>query len=495
MNISPARTRFAPSPTGLPHIGNMRTALYAWLLARHTNGSFILRVEDTDRGRLDAEAVPQIMEALRWLGLNWDEGPDVGGPHEPYIQSERKELYIEAAGKMLENGSAYLCNCTPERLAELRQRQLAAKKAPGYDGHCRHKPRSEMESEREKGAVTVVRYHVPETGGLILQDTVYGEISFELSHLTDFVILKSDGMPTYHLAHVLDDYLMGVTHVIRAEEWISSVPRHILIQKSLQLPQPVYIHVPLLLGKDKAKLSKRHGATTVLEYKEQGYLPEALRNYIALLGWSTGDDEEIISEEDIVRRFTPDRIQAHPAIFSVEKLNWMNGIYIRMADKADLAERVKPYLERPEKEGGLPDIVKRPLDVKYLEGLMPLIQERLHRLDEAAGMLDIFFVEKVSLSEEILIARGPDKASVQRFLEAAASICEGAEVFSSDELEAKFRSWAEDANAKVGVFFYPVRIAATGRKAAPPLFGTLSALGRDVCVERIFSAMKLLKRS
>ena len=371
MTVQPARTRFAPSPTGSPHIGNMRTALYDWMLAKSTGGSFILRIEDTDRERLRPETVAEMMDSLKWLGLDWDEGPDTDGPYGPYVQSMRKPLYTEAVERMLGNGSAYLCDCTPERLEELRQRQKAANQAPGYDGRCRGRDKAELGEAKQRGGPVVVRCATPFSGSISFTDTTYGKITFDLSRLNDFVILKSDGMPTYHLAHVLDDHLMKVTHVIRGEEWISSVPRHLLIQRGLGIEPPKYVHVPLLLGKDKAKLSKRHGAAAMEDYMRMGYLPDALVNYMSLLGWSPGTEREIFSRVELVRMFDLQNIQSHPAVFDMDKLAWMNGTYIRAMPEDELSDAMIPHLEKPHSEGGLPDTVERPVDRKTLRNSVP----------------------------------------------------------------------------------------------------------------------------
>ena len=331
-SISPVRVRYAPSPTGIPHIGNIRTALFCWILAKKTKGQFIVRIEDTDRNRYDAEAEKAIFESLNWLGLDWDEGPIKGGPHAPYVQSERKQTYIETAMKLIETGQAYFDDTTPEQLDALRQRQRAAKQPPRYDNRGRYRSKDEIEASREAGLPITVRLRVPEHGSVSFEDTVRGKVTFDLEEIDDFVILKSDEMPTYHLAHVLDDHSMGVTHVIRGDEWISSTPRHLLIHKALEIEPPQYVHVPLILGKDKAKLSKRHGATSALEYRDQGFLPDAVFNFMSLLGWSPGDDTEVMSRDEIIERFTIERINDSPATFDSEKLEWMNGVYIRDID-------------------------------------------------------------------------------------------------------------------------------------------------------------------
>ncbi|MCZ6539970.1 MAG: glutamate--tRNA ligase, partial [Chloroflexi bacterium] len=391
----PIRARYAPSPTGIPHIGNIRTALFDWILARQTGGQFVVRIEDTDQSRYDAAAEKAILESLTWLGLDWDEGPDKGGPHAPYTQSERKQTYIDAAERLVESGHAYYDDTTPEQLHALRERQRAAGQPPRYDGRGRHRSPAEIEESRRAGLPITIRLKVPDHGTVSFEDAIRGKVTFDLKEIDDFVILKSDQMPTYHLAHIVDDKVMGITHVIRGDEWISSTPRHLLIHEGLGIEPPEYVHVPLILGKDRSKLSKRHGATSALEYRDQGYLADAIFNFLALLGWSPGDDTEVMSRDEIVRRFSIERINDSPAIFDSEKLEWMNGVYIRNMDADQLMSEILPFMERPESEGGLPDTVSRPIDRIYLKRLIPLVHERLKKLTEAAETLDFFFADNV----------------------------------------------------------------------------------------------------
>ena len=475
------------------HIGGVRTALYCWLLAHQTGGQFILRIEDTDQGRYDERAEQSIMEALRWLGLHWDEGPDNGGPYAPYTQSLRKASYQEASDRLLESGAAYLCDCTSERLEMLRQRQEAAKQPPGYDGRCRTRPRAELEQARRDGAQVVTRLRVPDRGEITFQDVVHGEVTFDLSRLSDFVIMKSDGMPTYHLAHVIDDQVMKITHVIRGEEWISSTPRHVLLHRALGIQLPTYVHVPLILGKDRSKLSKRHGAAFALEYRDQGYLPDAVFNYLALLGWSTGDDSEIMSRDEITRRFSISRIQDHPAIFDAEKLEWMNGVYMRSITAAALADHVIPFLEKPERAGGLPDSVQRPLDRGYVMKLMPLVQERMKKLIDAVEFTDFFFKDEIVVDAPSLPGKGMDAASTASALEEALKLCLSVESFDAGELERRYRGLAESLGLKAGQLFGPIRVAITGKSVAPPLFDTLAGLGRERSADRLRKAIGLMR--
>lgn len=475
------------------HIGGVRTALYSWLIAKQSGGQFILRIEDTDRTRYSPEAEASIMESLRWLGLDWDEGPDIGGPHAPYTQSERLGLYQEATRQLLESGHAYEDDTTPEELEELRVAQQAAGKAPGYDNRGRYKSNEEIEASRAAGKAIVVRFKIPDLGKLKFNDAVLGEVEFDLSLLQDFVIMKSDGFPTYHLAHIVDDHNMQISHVVRAPEWIPSTPRHILIHQALGWELPEYVHVPLILGKDKSKLSKRHGAASAIEYRDQGILPEAIFNFLALLGWSPGDDTEVMGREEIIERFSIDRILKSPAVFDSEKLTWMNGVHIRQMSTEDLLERVAPVLEKPEAEGGLPDSVNRPIDRNYLLELLPLVHERLKTLNEAVDALSFFFSEEVQPDVEALPGRKSDSETAERSLEASLEILRSAEPFEPEHLEAEFRALAEMLELKPGPLFTPVRVAITGSSMAPPLFDTIAAIGRDRVIARVETAIKLLK--
>ncbi len=489
---SPARTRFAPSPTGQMHIGGVRTALFSWLLARQTGGQFILRIEDTDRNRYVPGTEQSIMESLRWLGLDWDEGPDIGGPHAPYTQSERLELYQDATKQLLESGHAYEDDTTPEELEELRIAQQAAGKPPGYDNRGRYKTKEEIEASRAAGKPIVVRFKIPDLGTLKFQDAVLGEVEFDLSLLQDFVIMKSDGYPTYHLAHIADDRAMEITHVVRGPEWVPSTPRHVLILDALGWEKPEYIHVPLILGKDRSKLSKRHGAASALEYRDQGFLSGAVFNFLALLGWSPGDDTEIMTRDEIVERFSIDRILQSPSVFDNEKLAWMNGVHIRQTSVEDLLEPVAAVLEKPETEGGLPASVSRPVDRDYLKQLLPLVHERLKTLNEAAETLSFFFVDEISPDVEALPGRKSDSATAARSLEESLALVKTAEPFEPEHLEAEFRALADRLGVKAGPLFTPVRVAVTGSSMAPPLFDTIVGIGRERVIERIENAIALL---
>src|SRR6266700_6910973 len=346
------RLRYAPSPTGFQHIGGFRTALFSWLYARHCGGQFILRIEDTDVARTLEGSVDNLIEGLQWLGMDIDEGPLVGGPYGPYYQTQRKALYQQYAHQLIASGHAYRCYCTPARLEQMRKEQMAQKLPPRYDRRCRYLSNEERAANDAAGLTWVVRFAMPLDGETVVHDELHGDIIFKNSDIDDTVILKTDGLPTYHLAHIVDDHLMGVTHLLRAEEWISSAPRHIQIWNALGWLQPLFYHVPDVLGKDKKKLSKRHNAPSWKELEQRGFLPEAVFNFLALLGWSYDDKTEFFSREELIRVSSLDRISDSGGILDMEKLEWMNGVYIRNFSLEEFTRRTIPYMERPEARVG-----------------------------------------------------------------------------------------------------------------------------------------------
>ena len=486
------RTRFAPSPTGLMHIGGLRTAAFSWLIARHAGGQFILRIEDTDRQRYDERAIDHIKESLRWLGLNWDEGPDIGGPAESYIQSERLPLYQEAADRLVESGAAYYDDTQPEELDALRQRQRAAGQAPGYDNRGRHRTPEQIEESRRKGLAVNVRLRVPDHGTVECEDLARGQLKFELSLLRDFVILKSDGFPTYHLAHIVDDYDMGITHVVRAEEWIASVPRHILLHDTLGIPRPHYVHLPLILGSDKSKLSKRHGAQSALEYRELGYLPDGVLNYLALLGWSPGDDTQMMSRGEIVQRFSIERILNHPAIFDPAKIESMNFQHIQQLSDDEFTDYVMPVLNLTESEGGLPDRVPRPVDDGVIRQLAPVLKERIRTARDVAPLVDFFYIEPDPPQPADMIGRRMDDSMVATALGQGRRLLESIEPFDAETLNSALRNLADETGMKAGQLFTPIRVAVSSKRIAPPLFETLEVLGRQKTIARLDNAIRIM---
>ncbi len=483
------RTRYAPSPTGLPHVGNIRTALFAWLFARHNDGSFIVRIEDTDVARTVEGAVEAILDSLRWLGMDWDEGPEVGGKYGPYIQSQRLALYRETAERLVASGHAYYCYCSPERLTGMRAEQARRKAPPGYDRRCRDLCPEERARAEAEGIKPVVRFKMPLTGQTAYTDVIWGDVAFDNSTLDDFVLLKSDGYPTYHLANVVDDHSMEVTHVIRAEEWISSTPRHILLYQALGFAPPHFAHLPMILGPDRSKLSKRHGAVSVMEYRDKGYLPEAMANFLALLGWSLDEKTEIFSKEELVRDFTLERVSRTAAIFNLQKLDWMNGVYIRKLALDDFTRRAMPFLEK-----GLPPSVKRPLPVDYVRETMTLVQERARTLAELPELVEFFFVDELDYDPALLIGKNTDRETAIRVLGVSLERLRSQEPFDAASLEAMLRPLAEEMGLKTGQLFGTLRTAVTGRTATPPLFQTMAVLGKERCLNRIAGALDKLRR-
>ncbi len=484
-----ARTRFAPSPTGFVHIGSMRTVLFDWLWARHTGGQFILRIEDTDRNRYVEGAEEQLKASLRMMGVEWDEGPDTGGPFAPYKQSERLPIYQRYAEQLLATGHFYECYCTPERLKQVNEEKIARKEPPGYDRHCRYLTDEERAQQRAESPTRVVRIAVPEEGETVCHDMLRGDIVVPNRTLTDLVMLKSDGFPTYHLAAIVDDHEMKITHTLRADEWLPTFPIHVLLYQFLGWEQPVWCHVPQVLGPDSKKLSKRHGDTSITDYLEKGYLVEALTNCLALIGWGYDETTEIMSRDELIERFTLDRVSPSGGVFSVDKLNWFNGVYIRKLSAADLAGRLLPYMQK----AGLIQAEASEEDRAYLERLTPLVQERLVVLSEAPEHLRFFYEAPRQLPVNELVPKKLDAGIAHRALAAARDRLQTLEPWDENGLEARLRALAEELELKTGDLFMTLRVAATGSKVSPPLFQTLDALGKDETLRRIDFALNTLE--
>ncbi len=483
----PVRVRYAPSPTGFPHVGNIRTALFNWLYARHTGGKFIVRIEDTDTARTVPGSLEAILDSLRWLGLDWDEGPEVGGDYGPYMQSQRLDIYNKIAEILIKEGFAYRCYCTSERLDSMRAAQMANKQPPGYDRHCRDLSAEERAKLEASGATSVIRFKTPLTGRTVFQDMLRGEVGFENSTIDDFVLLKTDGFPVYHMANVIDDHLMEISHVLRAEEWLSSTPKHIMLYNALKYDPPQFAHMPLILGPDRSKLSKRHGAATLTEYRDQGYLQETMINFLALLGWSLDEKTEIFSRQQLIENFSLERVSRTAGIFNKEKLDWLNGMYIRSLSVDDLTGRVFPFMEKD-----LPPEVKRPLDINYVRQIVPLIRERISTLKDAATYADFFFLDQLEYDSARLIGKNMTAETVITALKGAENKLSSLESFGSDLLEDTFRHLADDLGIKAGQLFNPLRVATTARDAAPPLFETMAVLGQERCLKRINAALAIL---
>jgi len=468
-------------------VGNVRTAIFNWLFARRHGGTFILRIEDTDQARVVPGALESILEALRWLGLDWDEGPDIGGPYGPYVQSQRLEHYHRYAEQLVEAGQAYRCYCSPERLDEVRKEQQQRKLPPKYDRRCRDLTDAQCQELAAQGIVPVLRFRTPLDGETVLHDLIRGDVVFDNDTLDDFVLLRAGGFPVYHLAHVVDDHEMQVTHVMRGDDWLSSTPRHILLYAALGWQPPAFAHLPMILGPDRAKLSKRHGDTSALEFREHGFLPEALFNFLGLLGWSLDDHTEIIDRETFIRHFDLDRVLKSPATFNFDKLTWMNGVYIRSLPAEELAQRVQPFLERA---------IGREVDRDALLRIVPLVQERIKLLTEIADMADFFFLEgELPYPAETLLGKkwagDPDGAA--QALETVIAQADSVSPWAHEPLEAAIRPLAEELGVKAGDLFGLVRVAVTGKPAAPPLFQTMEVLGRQKTLERLRSALDRLR--
>lgn len=481
----PVRTRYAPSPTGDPHVGNIRSALFSWAYARSQGGQFLLRIEDTDRNRLVETSTGAIMESLRWLGITWDEGPEVGGPHAPYFQSQRLPLYKKAAQTLIDNGRAYRCFCTAERLDQMRAAQAAAKQPPGYDGHCRSISRTDSDA-RAKSEPFTVRFAMRKEGQTVLNDIVRGQVVFENNLQDDFVMLKSDGYPTYHLGVVVDDTEMEITHAIRGDEWISSAPKHIQLYEALGWEPPVWAHLPLILGPDHKKLSKRSGDTALLDYRTNGYLPEAMINFLAFLGWSLDDHTSILSIEELQQHFDLARVVANPAVFDIERLNFLNGHYIREMAEDRWIETIAVWCEQD-----LPESVKRPVDRGVIEQVAPLLKERVARLTEIAPMVAFLFgYEAPEYELGALTERVPDPATAIAVLDAALTHLDGiaAPDWDVPHIEAAIRGLEEPLGMKLRKFVSVLYVAEMGRAQGIPLFDSMVLLGRDRALQRLRTA-------
>jgi glutamyl-tRNA synthetase len=478
------RVRYAPSPTGSPHVGNVRTAIFNWLFARRHDGVFIARLEDTDRDpeRYKPDSIGDIEHSLRHLGIEPDEWWVSGGPAAPYVQSERLDLYKQAAEELIAKGHAYKCYCTPERLAEMRAEQQARGGSSGYDRRCRGLTPEEKSEEEAQGLPYTVRLAVPLDGQTTYHDLVYGDIAFENRLIDDQVLLKSNGWPTYHLAVVVDDHHMGITHVLRGEDWQPSTPKQILLYQMLGWEAPQWAHLPLIVGTDRKKLSKRHGSTQFVEFIHAGYLPEALFNFLILLGWSAGDeDRELFTREEIVERFEIGGITNHPAIFDYEKLRWMNGEYIRSSSVERITDLSLPYLQ----EAGLISTPPTQEERSYTANVIPLIIERIKVLDEAAPSVEFFFVDPEQPEEKgrRKWLTGPRAMELLNHSIAVFTAYQGE--LTVEGAEVATNAVAEAGGTERGPVIHTLRIATTGRTVGPGLFETLAVLGKGRILQRL----------
>ncbi len=483
------RVRYPPSPTGFQHIGSVRTALYNYLYSRGQGGTFVLRIEDTDRKRFVPEALQDIYDTFAWLGFHWDEGPDKGGAKGPYLQSERLAIYTSYVDELLARGQAYRCYCTAERLEGLRKEQESAgaanPSAQGYDRHCRWLPESERQEQESAGTPSVIRLAIPLEGSTSFVDMLLGEITVENKSISpDPVLIKSDGFPTYHMANVVDDHLMEITHIMRGQEWLPSVPMHVILYHALGWSPPAYCHLPMVMGKDGHKLSKRLGSTSIRDFRAQGYLPDALLNCIAMVGWSYDGSRELFTLKELEELFDIGKLNKAPGVFDYQKLDWFNGMYIRAKSREELADLIAPFM----KEAGLPSD-----DRSMLQGIAGLVQERVKTLSEVPGMVRFIFEEPLAPTRDDLLPRksDPEKTvDALRRLQALLPELGGSPVAS----EARLRALAEQLGMKLGDLLMPLRVAVTGSKVSPPLVESILVMGVDEARRRAARAIAILEQ-
>ena len=496
--IKPARVRFAPSPTGRVHLGSGRTALYDYLLARQTGGQFVLRIEDTDRARYVPGAEQEIMDGLHWLGIDWDEGPDKGGPYGPYRQSERKEIYSKVAEQLVDMGAAYYCFCTPARLEELHDRQRRLKQTPHYDKHCRNIPLDEAKARVAAGEPHTIRFKTPEIGTTMTHDLIRGDIVTPNKTLDDFILVKTDGWALYHLAAMVDDHMMKITHVIRGSEWLPTFPLHHLIYQALGWDEPTFIHLSVFLKPNgKGKMSKRdaseamkdHHSIFLTDFAPLGYIPEGVVNGISLMGWSYDDKTQIFTMPELIEKFSLEHLNPSPAAIDFKKLDNFNGVQIRMLENDDLAKRVKPFFEEDGKKNGYT------VDDALLKRLIPSIKTRMETLDDGPDIAGFFFKKQITVTPEELIQKDTTAAQCADFAERSIEILSKQEELKADVLEPLFRNLVEELGVKTGQLFGLIREAVTGAQKTPPLFDTMELIGKDTCIERLKTAEDMLRRN
>ena len=490
-DLKPVRVRFAPSPTGRLHLGGGRTALYNYLLAKKTGGTFVLRIEDTDQKRSVESAEKEIIDGLHWLGIDWDEGPDKPGPYGPYRQSQRKNIYLEYAEKLVEQGDAFYCFCSPERLHQMKEDQQKRKEFPHYDGHCRDLPISEARQRIAAGEPYVIRFKTPKEGTTTVKDLLRGEITVENRTIDDYIIVKSDGWALYHLAAMVDDHLMNITHVIRGSEWIPTLPLHHMIIKALGWEEPTWIHLSVFLKPSgKGKMSKRESADLIkdghsiflTDLKSLGYVPEAVTNWIALMGWSFDDHTEFFTMDDLIQEFTLEHLNPSPAAINFSKLDYFNGLHIRSLPINDFVSRIKPFFIEKGYQA----------DDETLTKIAPIIQERVSGLDDAPEIAGFFFEDQVFPTVEDLIQKGLDAKQCEEIAARSYKILEPLPEISPRIGEPEMRALVEEMGLKPAQVFGVLRVAVTGKRISPPLFESMEIIGKQVVLERIKTAEKLL---
>lgn len=494
------RTRFAPSPTGYLHIGSLRTALFAYLIAKSLGGKIILRIEDTDQKRYVPDAVEKLISILDWVGIKFDEGPHVGGEYGPYTQSERKDIYEKYGKELVSKGEAYYCFCDSERLEKMRAEQQAKKEPPRYDRCCRDLAPEEINKKINSGARYVIRQKMPLKGEVLVHDELRGDIKFKAVDLEDHVLVKSDGMPTYHFALIIDDHLMAISHVLRGEEWIPSFPKNILLYRSFGWEPPKFYHMPLTLNKGGGKLSKRQGDVAVEDYKEKGYLPEALINFCVLLGWHPKDNNELFTLAQLENQFKIEGMGTSPAVFDIEKLDFFNGYYIRHKNIDDLADLAIPYITKEGliEETGKNHLVikanKKNLNLDDLKKIIALEQERLKKLSDLPKMINFFLVDNLEYETDLLIWKKLSNQAVKENLSILRNILANIkeEVWKKEMLEYDIQNYIKTNEKNIGDFLWPMRVALTGSKASPGPFEVADVLGKEVSLLRIDEAIKKL---
>ncbi len=486
----PVRVRFAPSPSGDLHVGNIRTALYDWAYARRTGGTFVFRIEDTDRTRVTDEYIAAAADTLRWLGLDWDEGPEVGGDVGPYQQSQRLHLYREWAQRFLDQGDAYRCFCTPEELEERREEQRRRGLPPGYDGRCRTLTAEQVAAFESEGREAVVRFRMPD-GSTTFTDAIRGEVTFDHANVPDFVLVRADGSPLYTLAVAVDDVLMRITHVLRGEDLLSSTPRQIAVYRAMGVADadvPVFGHLPFVMGQDNVKLSKRNGEVSIAWYRREGFLPEALCNYLALLGWSPGEDREDFTLEEMARDFTIERVGKNPARFDMKKLESINGDKIRALEPEDFVQRILPFLQ----QAGLVAHEPGQRELDLVRGLAPHVQERIGRLAEVPGLMSFLLVDDERFTVDPEAAARLLTPEQRPVLEGAVAALEALGGWQHEAVQQALRdALVTGLGLKPKHAFGPVRVAVTGARVSPPLFESMELLGRERSLARLRAALEL----
>lgn len=478
------KVRFAPSPTGPFHIGGARSALFNWLVARHADGTFLVRIEDTDLKRSTKESEENIKDSLKWLGMNWDEGIDVGGPHGPYRQTERLDLYKKEVQRLLDEGKAYYCYCSAEELEKSRKAQLDAGKTPIYDEHCRHLTEEEKARYEAEGRKPVVRLKVRKDGVFAFDDMVRGHVEFQAAGVGDFIIMKSDGIPVYNFAVVIDDAFMEVTHVIRAEEHLSNTPRQLAIYEALGYKPPKFGHISLILGEDHKKMSKRHGATSVTEYRNMGYLPEAVVNYLALLGWTPKGEQEIFTEEELIKQFSMKRVSSNDAVFDINKLNWINFQYMKKLDADQLYDLIFPFLV---KAGYVEESVTEEKK-DWLKKVIWFMKDHIYFAGQAAEELKFFFEDMPALTDEAILSIMKAETS-GKLLKAFIEDLKALETFDQAEIKKCFNACMKAQGIKGKAAYEPTRIALTGATQGPGMFEMMELFGREKTMDRLEAAL------